>query len=86
VVAAAADRDQSGLVFDELCAFIAGNAAFAGRCNIQRHAKIIEDVVTGSKFVALSSDAKKAHGLSPSVIIVDELKRSTPRRGRARSR
>jgi phage terminase large subunit-like protein len=34
---------------------------------------VIEDMVTGTKFRALSSDAKKAHGMSPSVIILDEL-------------
>jgi len=73
IVAAASDRDQSGLIFDELVAFILGNPAFADRCNIQRHAKIIEDMVSGTTFRALSSDAKKAHGLNPSVIILDEL-------------
>src|SRR5262245_30698592 len=73
VVAAASDRDQSSLIFDELVAFIQGNPAFAARTNIQRHAKIIEDLVSGTKFTALSSDAKKAHGMNPSVIILDEL-------------
>lgn len=73
VVAAASDRDQSGLIFNELVAFIRGNPAFEARVNIQRHAKVIEDMVSGTEFRALSSDAKKAHGLSPSVIILDEL-------------
>jgi phage terminase large subunit-like protein len=73
VVAAAADRDQSALVFDELVAFITDNPEFDAQCNIQRHAKIIEHLPSGSKFRALSSDAKKAHGMSPSVVIVDEL-------------
>lgn len=73
VVVGATDRDQSGLIFDELCAFINDNEAFVGECNIQRHGKLIEHLPSGSKFRALSSDAKKAHGLSPSVVILDEL-------------
>lgn len=73
VVVGATDRDQSGLIFDELCAFINDNPEFDDQCNIQRHSKIIEHLPSGTKFHALSSDAKKAHGLSPSVVILDEL-------------
>jgi phage terminase large subunit-like protein len=73
IIAAARDRDQSSLLFDEVSAFILDNQAFSARCNIQRHAKVIEDLTSGTKFRAMSSDAAKAHGLSPSVIIVDEL-------------
>jgi phage terminase large subunit-like protein len=73
IVAAASDRDQSGLIFNELVAFLADNPGLGARCNVQRHAKMIQDMVSGSEFRALSSDAKKAHGLSPSVIILDEL-------------
>jgi phage terminase large subunit-like protein len=73
VVAAASDRDQAALIFDEIAAFILDNPAFARRTNVQRFAKIIEDLPSGTKFSALSSDYKKAHGLSPSVVIVDEL-------------
>ena len=73
IVVGATDRDQSGLVFDEVVAYINDNAFFSATCNIQRHSKIIEHLPSGSKFRALSSDAKKAHGLSPSVVILDEL-------------
>ena len=73
VVAAASDRDQAALIFDEVVAFINDNEAFKARTNIQRHNKLIEDLVTGTKFRTMSSDAGKAHGLSPSLIIVDEL-------------
>jgi phage terminase large subunit-like protein len=73
VVAAASDRDQAALIFDEVVAFINDNPAFQARTNIQRHAKLIEDLVTGTKFRTMSSDAGKAHGLSPSLIVVDEL-------------
>lgn len=73
IVAAASDRDQSGLIFNEIVAFLQDNPALEARCNVQRHAKMIQDMVSGTEFRALSSDAKKAHGLSPSVIILDEL-------------
>lgn len=73
IVVGATDRDQSALIFDELVAFINDNEAFSSICNIKRHEKTIENLDTGTKFRALSSDAKKAHGLSPSVVILDEL-------------
>lgn len=73
VVVGAADRDQSGIIFDELCAYIRDNETFEAECNIQRHAKVIEHLPSGSTFRAMSSDAKKAHGLSPSVVILDEV-------------
>lgn len=72
IVVGATDRDQSGLIFEELCAFINDNEGFAAECNIQRHSKIIEHLPSGSTFRALSSDAKKAHGMSPTMVILDE--------------
>lgn len=83
IVVGATDRDQSGLIFDEIVAFIEDNEAFTRECNVQRHAKIIEHLESGSKFRALSSDAKKAHGLSPSVVILDELAQWGTGAGRA---
>jgi len=73
IVVGATDRDQSGLIFDEMVAFIQDSPDFARICNIKRHEKVIENLNNGSKFRALSSDAKKAHGLNPSVVILDEL-------------
>lgn len=73
ILVAATDRDQSGLIYDEVVALIEDDPELTNRCNIKRHEKTIIDVVTGSKFCALSSDAKKAHGFSPSVVILDEL-------------
>src|SRR4029453_13449001 len=73
VVLAASDRDQAGLAYNEVVAFINTNKSFIGRTNIKAHAKLIEDLVTGTQLFVVSSDAKKAHGLSPSVIIIDEL-------------
>ena len=36
IVVAASDRDQSGLIFDEMVAFIEDNEEFASKCNIKR--------------------------------------------------
>lgn len=83
IVVGATDRDQSALIFDEVVAFIEDNEDFAGRVNVKRHEKVIEDLESGSKFRALSSDAKKAHGLSPSVVILDELAQWGSGAGRA---
>jgi phage terminase large subunit-like protein len=73
IFSAAADRDQAALIFREMEAMIFADAALRQRCNVQRFAKKIEDATSGSTFQALSSDARKAHGLSPSLIICDEL-------------
>ena len=73
IFSAAADRDQAALIFREMEAMIFADAGLAARCNVQRFAKKIEDAETGSSYQALSSDARKAHGLSPSLIICDEL-------------
>jgi phage terminase large subunit-like protein len=76
VYSAASDRNQAGRIFRELEAFILADADLAGRCNIQRFAKRIEVLDgpgKGSVYEALSSDAKKAHGLSPSFVVCDEL-------------
>jgi phage terminase large subunit-like protein len=83
VVVGATDRDQSALIFDEVVAFIEDSEAFTADCNVQRHAKVIEHLPSGSKLRALSSDAKKAHGLSPSVVILDELAQWGTGAGRA---
>lgn len=79
VYSAAADRNQSAIMFREMEAFILADAALSARCNIQRFAKRIEDMETGSIYEALSSDARKAHGLSPSFFAYDELAQATDR-------
>ena len=76
---AASDRDQAGLIFDELEATITAVPEFDARCNIQRFKKRIEDDVTGSIYQALSSDDRKAHGLSPSFAVYDELAQAKTR-------
>ncbi|HXG77505.1 MAG TPA: terminase TerL endonuclease subunit [Gaiellaceae bacterium] len=73
IVCAAKDRDQASLLYDEVVAFLRRSPKLLDRVNIKRHAKEIEDLATGSRLLPVSSDAGKAHGLSPSVVIIDEL-------------
>ena len=49
------------------------------RTNIGRFKKQIEDMVNGSIYVALSSEAKTKMGLSPSFVVYDELGQATSR-------
>jgi len=73
VFSAAADRDQAALIFKEMCALIEGFDYLAERIVVRTHNKTLEDVETGSMYQAMSSDARKAHGLSPSFVVCDEL-------------
>lgn len=73
VFSAASDRNQAAIIFREMEAFILADETLSERCNVQRFAKRIEDMENGSTYEALSSDARKAHGLSPSFVVCDEL-------------
>ncbi|CAN7693744.1 terminase large subunit [Rhizobium sp. LjRoot30] len=73
VYSAAADRKQAALILRELIAFVRADAELSDRIIIREHSKTLEDVVTGSTYEALSSDAKKAHGLNVSFAVLDEL-------------
>ncbi|WP_242482719.1 terminase large subunit domain-containing protein, partial [Thiocystis violacea] len=73
VYSAAADRNQAGIIFQEMKAFILDDEELRSRVIIRDTPKELEDVETGSVYKALSSDARKAHGLSPSFYVCDEL-------------
>ncbi|MER8539148.1 terminase large subunit [Mesorhizobium sp. M1334] len=73
VYSAAADRKQAALILRELVAFVRADAELSDRIIIREHSKTLEDVITGSTYEALSSDAKKAHGLNVSFAVLDEL-------------
>jgi phage terminase large subunit-like protein len=73
VVSAAADRGQAAIIYAELRAFALANRRIADRLIFRDFNKTVEDVETGSTFAALSADARKAHGLSPTVAICDEV-------------
>jgi phage terminase large subunit-like protein len=73
VFSAAADRPQAALIFREMRALIEADPELSTRVIIRNHYKDLEDLETGSTYHALSSDARKAHGLSPSFVVCDEL-------------
>ncbi|HWA00387.1 MAG TPA: terminase TerL endonuclease subunit [Caulobacterales bacterium] len=76
VYAASVDRTMSGKLFAEMEAIILARPDFAERVNVKRHEKRMEVLSgdgAGSTFEALSSDARKGHGLAPSLWIYDEL-------------
>src|SRR6187399_1535686 len=79
VYSAAIDRQQAGLIFAEMAAIIAEIPEFGARVNIQRFHKRIEDFETGSTYEALSADARRAHGLSPTLFAYDELAQARDR-------
>jgi phage terminase large subunit-like protein len=74
--AAAIDRQQAGLLFNEIVAIIEAVPAFGAICNIQRFKKLIEVLdgpSKGSTFETLSADVRRGHGLSPTLFVYDEL-------------
>lgn len=73
VYSAAADRKQAALILRELVAFVRADRKLSDRIIIREHSKTLEDVVTGSTYEALSSDARKAHGLNVSFAVMDEI-------------
>lgn len=73
VLSAAADRDQAALIFREMLALIEADEHLSDRIIVRHFNKSLEDAETGSTYQALSSDARKAHGLSPSFVVCDEL-------------
>lgn len=82
VYAAAVDRTQSSIMFKEIEAIIDYVPRFAAVCNCKRHEKKIEVVchartrhfghAAGSSFEAMSSDARKGHGLAALLWLYDE--------------
>jgi len=70
---AGATKDQAALIFAEMEAVIFAVPWLAGRLNVQRFHKRIEDLETGSIYRALASDGAAVHGLASSFIVADEL-------------
>lgn len=73
VYSAAADRGQAAIIYREMLAMIEASPELAARVANRDYNKTMEDAETGSTYAALSSDARKAHGLSPSFVVCDEL-------------
>lgn len=82
VYSAAIDRQQAALIFAEMEAIIIAREALALLVNVQRFHKKIEVIdgpAVGSIYEALSADARRAHGLAPSLFAYDELAQAKDR-------
>lgn len=79
VYSAANDRFQAGKIFNEMVAMIEAHPILAGRINVRRFTKELEDHTSGSIYAALSADATTKHGLSPSFVVYDELGQASAR-------
>ncbi|WP_170005031.1 terminase large subunit [Pseudopontixanthobacter vadosimaris] len=71
--AAALDREQAGVLYRQTRAYIEATPWMAARVNVRDQTKEITDEETGSIWRALTSDARKAHGLAPSFWVADEV-------------
>lgn len=71
--AAALDREQAGVLYRMTRAYIEATPWIAARVNIRDWHKEITDEESQSIWRALTSDARKAHGLAPSFWIADEV-------------
>lgn len=82
VYSAAIDRQQAGIIYAEMEAIIFQVPEFACRVNPQRFLKKLEVLSgdgEGSIYEALSADARRAHGLAPSLFAYDELAQAKDR-------
>lgn len=71
--AAALDREQASVLFRMSRAYVEATPWMAARVNIKDWHKEIIDEESQSIWRALTSDARKAHGLAPSFWIADEV-------------
>lgn len=71
--AAALDREQAGVLYRQCRAYIEQTPWMAARVNIKDWHKEIIDEPSNSIWRALTSDARKAHGLAPSFWVADEV-------------
>ena len=82
IYSAAIDRQQAALIYAEMEAIILAVPEFALICNPVRFHKrieVLEGPAAGSIYEALSADARRAHGLSPSLFAYDELAQAQDR-------
>jgi phage terminase large subunit-like protein len=72
IYAAAYDREQAAITFRYMSQMIARDNELSTDLNVKQ-VKVIDNDTNGSTFKALSSEIKGKHGLSPAVLIMDEL-------------
>src|SRR5262249_14096772 len=70
---AAQSRDQAGIIFSLAAKMVRMNPALARTVTIQETAKSLFCPELGTRYRALSADATTAYGLSPQLVIHDEL-------------
>src|SRR5215831_6574582 len=70
---AAQSRDQAGIIFSLAAKMVRINPALARIVTIQETAKSLVCPELGTRYRALSADATTAYGLSPQLVIHDEL-------------
>lgn len=73
IYSAAQAREQAAIVFDMAAKMVRMSPALNGMVIVRDSAKELFCHVTGVKYKALSADATTAYGLSPSLVIHDEL-------------
>ena len=81
----AVNRQQAALMYDEMVAIIESIDEFAAITKIRtgsqrRQIEVMEGPGKGSKYEALSADARRGHGLAPSWWAYDEMAQSRDRR------
>ena len=81
----AVDRRQASLMYDEMAATIEAIDEFAAITqirtgNARRQIEVTEGKGKGSKFEALSADARRGHGLAPSFWAYDEMAQARDRK------
>jgi phage terminase large subunit-like protein len=82
IYSAAMDRQQAAILFAEMEAIIFARPDFNDRVNIKRFHKqmeVLKGEGQGSTYEALSADARRAHGLAPSLWVYDELAQAKTR-------
>src|SRR5262245_29555953 len=82
---AAVNRLQSSLMFEEMAAIVEAVPEFTARCYVRRGGQrrcfeVVAGDGVGSKYEALSADARRGHGLAPSWWAYDELAQTNDRR------
>jgi phage terminase large subunit-like protein len=73
IVSGAMSKDQAALVFNTCCKIIRMNPELENRIQIKEGVKELVGLGVNTQYRALSAEAKTKHGLSPLVVIFDEL-------------
>jgi phage terminase large subunit-like protein len=73
IFSAAQSRDQAALVFNLAAKMVRMDVDLSARVTVRDTAKELFCIRTGVRYKALSADATTAYGLSPALVIFDEL-------------